>query len=86
MTRAMELHVPTSDDLVSILDRVLGKSIVIESRVVTGLRGIELGSAGARARLASSAVYDGYGQQESWKQGRDLDELFPFWRRDLWTK
>jgi hypothetical protein len=82
----MPLRVPTSEDLVSILDRVLDKSIVMESWIEIGTPGAELWVADAHARIASSVVYDGYGEQGSWKDGRDVDRLFPFWRRDLWTK
>ena len=82
----MELHVPITEDLVSVLDRVLDKSIVVESWASISLQGIDLRVANARACLASSAVYDGYGEQGLWKESRDFSELFPFWRRDLWTK
>ena len=82
----MDLHVPTTGDLIGILDRVLDKSIVVESWIRIGLEGIELRVADARACVASSAVYVGYGDEGSWKEGKDLEDLFPFWRRDLWTK
>jgi hypothetical protein len=77
----MNLHVPIADDLASILDRVLDKSIVVESSILLGLHGID-----AKASVASSAVYVGYGAQGSCKEGGELEELFPFWRRDLWSK
>ena len=82
----MSLHVPISEDLVSILDRVLDKSIVVESWIHIGLQGIELRVADARSCIASSAVYSGYGDQGSWKEGKDVEDMFPFWRRDLWTR
>jgi hypothetical protein len=82
----VDLRVPISEDLVSILDRVLDKSIVVESWIQIGLHGVELRVADARACVASSAVYSGYGDQGSWKKGKDVEDLFPFWRRDLWTK
>jgi len=28
----------------------------------------------------------GYGDQGHWQEGKDIEELFPYWRRDLWTK
>ena len=82
----MELHVPIGEDLAGVLDRVLGKSIVVESWASVSLQGIDLRVANARARLTSSAVYDSYGELGSWQEGRDLNDLFPFWQRDLWTK
>jgi hypothetical protein len=82
----MDLHVPMSEDLISVLDRVLDKSIVVESWIQLGLEGADLRVADARACVASSAVYSGYGDQGLWKEGKDVEDLFPFWRRDLWTK
>jgi hypothetical protein len=82
----MELHVPITEDLISVLDRVLDKSIVIDSWICFGLEGTDLRVADARACVASSAVYVGYGKEGSWKEGKDLEDLFAFWRRDLWTK
>jgi hypothetical protein len=82
----MDLRVPISEDLVSILDRVLDKSIVVESWVPVGLQGGEFWVADAAARIASSAVYLGYGEQGSWKEDGETEKLFPYWRRDLWTK
>jgi hypothetical protein len=82
----MNLRIPIPEDFTSILDRVLDKSIVVESWVQIGLQSVDLRVADARACVASSAVYSGYGDQGSWKEGKDVEDLFPFWRRDLWTK
>ncbi|HLY92791.1 MAG TPA: hypothetical protein VKQ89_06005 [Candidatus Angelobacter sp.] len=82
----MNLHVPITEDLISILDRVLGKSIVVESWQSVSLQGIDLAVTNARPSLASATIYDGYGDQGAWKEGRELEELFPFWRRDLWSR
>lgn len=82
----MERHVPITEDFLSVLDRVLGKSIVVESWAQFSLQGIDLAVANAKASLKSAAVYDGYGEQGSWKEGLGLEELFAFWRRDLWTQ
>jgi hypothetical protein len=82
----MDLHVPISEDLTGILDRVLNKSIVVESWIRVGLQGVELRIADARACVAESAVYVGYGDEGTWKESKELGKLFPFWRRDLWTK
>jgi Gas vesicle protein len=81
----MDLRVPTHEDLISILDRVLDKSIVVESWITVGLQGIDLRVADARPCVAESSVYLGYGETGSWHELHRLD-LFPFWRRDLWTK
>jgi hypothetical protein len=51
-----------------------------------GLQGIDLAIADARACVATSSVYVGYGEQGHWQEGKGLVDLFPFWRRDLWTK
>lgn len=40
----------------------------------------------ARVSLVASATYAGYGNQGAWQEGKELDGLFPFWRRDLWSK
>jgi hypothetical protein len=80
------LHVPITEDLVSIRERVLDKSIVIDSVILMDLQGIQLRMPDARAWAASTAVYAGYGNEGAWKEGKELDALFPFWRRDLWTK
>lgn len=82
----MNLHIPISEDFMSILDRVLDKSIVVESWIQLGLQGTDLRVANARACVAFSAVYVGYGNQGSWKEGKEFEDLFPFWRRDLWTR
>ena len=82
----MKLHVPISEDLVSVLDRVLDKSIVVESSIRMGLQEVDLRVADAKASVTSSAVYAGYGDEGSWQEGKGVKELFPYWRRDLWTK
>jgi hypothetical protein len=50
------------------------------------LQGIDLVMAHARARVETSSVYVGYGKQGGWQEGKDMEELFPFWRRNLWTQ
>lgn len=80
--------VANTDDLVSVLDRVLDKGIVMESWVpVDDLQGKEQWVADAHARVVSTAVSVGYGEEAHWEQSRKAFEvLFPFWRRDLWSK
>jgi hypothetical protein len=80
----MDLHIPIAEDLVSILDRVLDKSIVLESRFPAGLQGCDLAGLNLTCSVVSSSVHGGYGA--SWRQEPEADPLFAFWRRDLWTK
>ena len=83
--------VANTDDLISILDRVLDKGIVLESWARLSLQ--ESGFAadsripsGSRISVESSAVYVGYGTRGTWREDVELEDLFPFWRRDLWSK
>ena len=84
--------VPNTDDLISILDRVLDKGIVLESWARLSLQESGLISVDSRVPSASritvesSAVYVGYGTRGSWRDDLGLEDLFPFWRRDLWSK
>ena len=79
--------VANTDDLVSILDRVLDKGIVMESWVPVNLQGTEQWVADAHASIITTAVSVGYGEEAHWEQGRKAFEvLFPYWRRDLWSK
>jgi gas vesicle structural protein len=75
-----------TDDLISVLDRVLDKGITMESWVTVSLSGIDLKSTNSRIEVASSAVYVGYGKRGTWREDLELEDLFPFWRRDLWSK
>ena len=78
--------VANTDDLISVLDRVLDKGIVLESWARLSLQ--ESGPVHCRYRVSveSSAVYVGYGTRGSWREDVELDDLFPFWRRELWSK
>jgi hypothetical protein len=31
-------------------------------------------------------VYVGYGTRGTWREDLELEDLFPFWRRELWSK
>jgi hypothetical protein len=66
----------TDDDLVSVLDRVLDKGIVVDAWARLTLQGPDQLPAGSRLEVASSAVYVGYGNRGTWHD----------WRRDLWSK
>ncbi|MGB9122494.1 MAG: gas vesicle protein GvpJ [Candidatus Angelobacter sp.] len=84
--------VANTDDLISVLDRVLDKGIVLESWARLSLQESGLISvdarvpSGSRISVESSAVYVGYGTRGTWREDLELDDLFPFWRRDLWSK
>jgi hypothetical protein len=86
----MSLHVPISEDLVSILDRVLDKGIVVDSWIRVMLQGSEVRTeqrmVDAHASVVSTAVYLGYGEQAHWEEDKRMQDLFPYWRRDLWSK
>jgi hypothetical protein len=84
--------VASTDDLISLLDRVLDKGIVLEPWVRLSLQESGFGSvdsripSGSRISVASSAVYVGYGTRGTWRADLDLEDLFPFWRREFWSK
>jgi hypothetical protein len=84
--------VANTEDLVSVLDRVLDKGIVVDSWARLSLQESGLASgdsglpSGSRISVESSAVYVGYGNRGSWRHDLDMEDLFPFWRRDLWSK
>jgi len=84
--------VANTDDLVSVLDRVLDKGIVLESWArlflqESGLAAVDTRvPAGSRISVESSRVYMGYGNRGAWREDRELEHLFPYWRRDLWRQ
>ena len=85
------LHVETADDLVSVLDRVLDKGIVVDAWVRLKMQGREQVTAGSRIAgerlaVASSAVYVGYGERGTWREDRNVTKLFPYWRHDFRSK
>ena len=81
-----------TDDLISVLDRVLDKGIVLESWARLSLQESGFGvsdsriPSGSKISVESSAVYVGYGHRGGWCEDRDLEHLFPYWRRDLWRQ
>jgi hypothetical protein len=83
---------PNTDDLISVLDRVLDKGIVLESWARLSLQESGFGAADSRTPSASkisvesSAVYVGYGTRGTWREDVELEDLFPFWRRQFWSK
>lgn len=84
--------VANTDDLISVLDRVLDKGIVMESSARLSLQESGFSDAdsripsGSRISVESSAVYVGYGTRGTWREDLEPEELFPFWRRELWSK
>jgi gas vesicle structural protein len=78
--------IPNTDDLISLLDRVLDKGITIESWVRLSLFGCDLVATDSKMSVVSSAVYVGYGKIGTWRQDLELEDLFPYWRRDLRSK
>ena len=83
----MPIHISTSDSLGDVLDRVLDKGIVIEPWVRISLRRgiLRLNSATVENFVLSSAeIYEGYGEDS--RKRELLSDLFPYWRKDLWTK
>jgi len=82
----MQPLAPNTDDLISVLDRVLDKGIVLESWARLSLQESGPAIAGNKICVESSAVYVGYGTRGTWREDVELEDLFPFWRRDLWSK
>lgn len=88
----MHSLVANTDDLISVLDRVLDKGIVLESWARLSLQESGLTSvdssvpSDSRISVESSAVYVGYGTRGTWREDLELEDLFPFWRRELWSK
>jgi Gas vesicle protein len=87
----MDPLVASTEYLISVLDRVLDKGIVLESWVRIVLNGLEPVSVDARLSAAgisveASAVYLGYDELGAWVELDKSGNLFPCWRRDLWTK
>jgi len=84
--------VANTDDLISVLDRVLDKGIVMESWARLSLQESGLVPAdsrvpsGSRISVESSAVYVGYGNRGAWREDANPEHLFPLWRRDLWRQ
>ncbi|HEY4676026.1 MAG TPA: gas vesicle protein GvpJ [Candidatus Angelobacter sp.] len=78
--------VANKDDLISVLDRVLDKGIVLDASARLSVQGSDLKSTDCRVAVSQSAVYVGYGTRGSWREDMEVEDLFPFWRRELWSK
>jgi hypothetical protein len=90
--KKMQPLVPNTDDLISVLDRVLDKGIVMDKWASLSLQESSLIAAESRVAsdyrvtVESSAVYVGYGKRGTWREDLELEDLFPFWRREFWSK
>ena len=83
----MQVHVATSESLIDVLDRVLDKSIVFESWVrvkVVGISMVVTESICGSFVLNSAVIYEGYGKDS--RKRELLKHVFPYWRKDWWTK
>jgi len=88
----MQPLVANTDDLISLLDRVLDKGIVMDKWACLSLQESSLIAAESRVpsdyrvTVESSAVYVGYGKRGTWREDLELKDLFPFLRVDRWKK
>jgi hypothetical protein len=88
----MQPLVPNTDDLISVLDRVLDKGIVLDKWASLSLQESSLIAAESRVAsdyrvtVESSAVYVGYAKRGTWREDVEMEDLFPFWRREFWSK
>jgi hypothetical protein len=78
--------IANTDDLISVLDRVLDKGIVVDPWARLTLQRPETLTGDTRMEVESSAVYVGYGKIGTWRQDLGLENLFPYWRRGLRSK
>lgn len=82
----MELRSAPLESLIDVLDRVLDKGIVIEAWTRMYLLNVVSTNwlVHATVSLQSVEVREGYGEDA---RTRELfSDLFPYWRKDLWTK
>jgi hypothetical protein len=80
---SMDILVAGTEDLISVLDRVLDKGIVFEPWVRITLNGDEPVSVDARlsvdgVSVETSAVYVGYAKTGTWVELDELGNLFPY--------
>ena len=88
----MPTLVANTDDLISVLNRVLDKGIVFDAWVRITLPGIQLAPiadarlGGRNLAVETAAVYVGYEKPGTWVELDTSRNLFPFWRKEWWTK
>ena len=83
--------VASTEDWKNELDLVIDKGILFEASVRVSLHGTQLVSIHASVQspnlaLEAAAVYVGYADLGSWVELDRSRNLFPYWRRDLWSK
>jgi hypothetical protein len=71
------------DDLLDTLDRILDKGIVIDQFVNISITGALPPERVQRILVESISIQE-YGQDAV--ELEDFENLFPYWRRDLWSK
>ena len=73
----------TRNDLVETLDRILDKGIVVNQEVAISPAGVLPLKAIEKVRIESISIqpHGSYAMDTD-----DLGDLFPYWRRDFWTK
>jgi gas vesicle structural protein len=81
----MRQLIANTNDLISVLDRVLDKGIVVDPWARLTLQRPEVLNANSRIEVESSAVYVGYGKRGSWREDMGAEDLFPFLRGELWS-
>jgi hypothetical protein len=82
----MNLHMEATDDLLGVLDRVLDKGIVVEPWARLTLHGLAMEATDSKLSVESSSIYSGYGEYGAWREERSGGKLFPYWRRELWSR
>ena len=83
----MGLQAGSTDSLIDVLDRILDKCIVIELWQWNRLSGITCTidpETIANFVVTGAEMYDGCGMEGHKKEL--LGHLFPYWRKDFWTK
>lgn len=75
----------TENDLSEVLDRILDKGIVIDQTVRISLTG---GATTVQPTVEYVRIekFSIQASGQSPKEIENLEDLFPYWRRDLWSK
>ena len=72
------------DDWTEVLDRILDKGIVIDQRIQISFAGVTaILPKVEHVRIEKFSIQ---ASGQSPKEIENLDDLFPYWRRDLWSK
>ena len=76
-------HIP-ENDWTEVLDRILDKGIVVDQTVRISVSGISAVQPTVEYVRIEKFSVQASGQNP--REGENLDDLFPYWRRDLWSK